>query len=120
MVALMVQQEAQLQMIRTSSDCAGDLDSDASHVPKFDGMVALARMTDDYTVNNRFGRKLVDSVGSKSIVIFYNEDDPMPYFRYDQLREGNFLCTEHAHLHRFILETGFRIDDPWDVLILEP
>ena len=45
----------------------------------------------------------------------------MPYFRYDQLRDGNFLCFEHAYMHLFLDGTiGFRIDDAKDVHIMEP
>ena len=56
-----------------------------------------------------------------SFVLFYNRGDPMPYFRYDQLRDGNFLCFEHAYMHFFLDGTmGFRIDDAKDVHIMEP
>lgn len=56
-----------------------------------------------------------------SFVLFYNRGDPMPYFRYDQLRDGNFLCFEHAYMHLFLDGTiGFRIDDAKDVHIMEP
>ena len=55
-----------------------------------------------------------------SYVLFHN-DDPKPYFRYDQLRDGNFLCYTHAYIHVFNDRTmGFRIDDPKEIHILEP
>ena len=45
----------------------------------------------------------------------------MPYFRYDQLRDGNFVCFEHAYMHLFLDGTmGFRIDNARDVHIMEP
>ena len=56
-----------------------------------------------------------------SYVLFHNDGDPKPYFRYDQLRDGNFLCYTHAHIHVFGDRTmGFRIDDPKEIHILEP
>ena len=56
-----------------------------------------------------------------SFVLFHNPGDPKPYFRYDQLRDGNFLCYMHAHIHVFNDRTmGFRIDDPKEIHILEP
>ena len=62
-----------------------------------------------------------DSEGFISFVLFHNDGDPRPYFRYDQLREGNFLCYEHAYMHYFLDDTvGFRIDDASEVRILEP
>ena len=56
-----------------------------------------------------------------SYVLFHNDGDPKPYFRYDQLRDGNFLCYMHAHIHVFNDRTmGFRIDDQKEIHILEP
>ena len=56
-----------------------------------------------------------------SYVLFHNPGDPWPYFRYDQLRDGNFLCYTQAHIHVFNDRTvGFRIDDPKEIHILEP
>lgn len=61
-----------------------------------------------------------DSKGTKSLVLFYNSDDPEPYFRYEQLRSGNFLCIEHAYLHSFLDGTvGFRINNVNQVHIIE-
>ena len=62
-----------------------------------------------------------DSQGETSFVLFYNEGQPTPYFHYNQLRDGNYLCYEHAHMHFFMDGTvGFRIDNPKDVHIMEP
>jgi hypothetical protein len=56
-----------------------------------------------------------------SFVLFHVQGSPAPYFRYEQLEEGNFLCYAHAHMHFFADGTvGFRVDEAEHVRIMEP
>ncbi|KAK7483873.1 hypothetical protein BaRGS_00024890 [Batillaria attramentaria] len=97
-------------------DRFSDLENDLHCLPDSQDVVAIARIIGNYFHFIRPGRRLEDSYGQKTYVLFHNPDDPMPYFRYDQLLEGNFFCLEHAHLHIFFDgSVGFRVDYPWDV-----
>lgn len=63
---------------------------------------------------------LQDIDGLRLRVLFYNEQRPEPYFSYEQLREGNFLCLANAMIHVFADSTvGFRVNDPSLVHIIE-
>lgn len=102
-------------------ECFRDLDTDLLGRPDTRGVVAVALITGVYPHVFRHGRSLQDSEGNASFVLFYNKEDPQPYFRYEQLRDGNFFCLEHAHLHFFADGTvGFRVDEPRHVHIMEP
>nr|KAG5690967.1 hypothetical protein BaRGS_027286 [Batillaria attramentaria] len=97
-----------------------DLGNDMYYQPDSRSVVSISRMTGVYPHFFRHGRCLEDAEGNSSFVLFYNREDPEPYFRYDQLRDGNYFCFEHAHLHFFADGTvGFRVDDPMHVHIME-
>ncbi|KAK7483859.1 hypothetical protein BaRGS_00024876 [Batillaria attramentaria] len=97
-----------------------DLDNDLSGVPAARDVVAVSRITGGYPHNFHQARSLEDAEGKPSYVLFYVLEDPMPFFRYDQLRPGTFFCMDRGFLHHFADKTvGFRVDHPSDVLLLE-
>ncbi|KAK7090338.1 uncharacterized protein [Littorina saxatilis] len=90
-------------------------------MPNAQRSVAVIRIKGVYPHFFRHGRCLEDADGMESFVLFHVNGDPMPYFRYEQLREGNFLCYQNAFIHFFLDGTvGFRIDNASEVHIMEP
>ncbi|XP_060083307.1 uncharacterized protein LOC132562576 [Ylistrum balloti] len=57
---------------------------------------------------------LQDKDGEEVYVGFYLQgDDPRPYFRWEDVTPGRFLCIQDPYIHRFLDQSvGIRVDDP--------
>lgn len=82
--------------------------------------VFLGRLSRPHPYEFRHGWYLEDSSGNEIRVYFYlDHDRPEPYFKWSQLKVGNFLCLEHAYIHVFLDgSTGFRVDEAGDVSVI--
>ncbi|KAL3843267.1 hypothetical protein ACJMK2_021209 [Sinanodonta woodiana] len=83
--------------------------------------VLLAWMTRVYP--HPFGRRAMyiqDENGEESYCIFYLEVPiPFPYFSWDDIRPGRYICIEEAFIHGFLDGTvGIRIEDPSCIRVL--
>ncbi|CAI9736891.1 Hypothetical predicted protein [Octopus vulgaris] len=61
-----------------------------------------------------------DTDGCNYIMIFYHqESDPYPYFSWDQLKVGTYICILEPELHYFLDgRVGFRINSTEEVRVL--
>ncbi|XP_076454442.1 uncharacterized protein LOC143289327 [Babylonia areolata] len=82
--------------------------------------VFLARLVKPHPYIFRHAWYLEDMKGQQVRIFFYLDHDvPEPYFRWQQLDVGNFVCLEHAYIHTFMDgTTGIRVDDACDVGII--
>ncbi|PVD18540.1 hypothetical protein C0Q70_21089 [Pomacea canaliculata] len=89
----------------TERDMCGDfrvpLRGEHASVPSTHPVVSECRMKEVSYHPFRYGRIVEDIDGLRLRVLFYNEQRPEPYFSYEQLREGNFLCLANAMIHVF-------------------
>ncbi|KAK3091213.1 hypothetical protein FSP39_017992 [Pinctada imbricata] len=62
-----------------------------------------------------------DVTGSELYIAFYlDDDDPSPYFTWDDVRPGRFICIENGRLRHFISgDTGIRIEEACNVSFID-
>ncbi|XP_071085093.1 uncharacterized protein [Haliotis cracherodii] len=68
----------------------------------------------------RHGVYVKDRVGRQTSLFFYLDfDNPDPYFTWDDLQPGNYICIKNPHLHIFLDgQAGLRIDEASSVKII--
>ncbi|XP_033760841.1 uncharacterized protein LOC117342732 [Pecten maximus] len=61
-----------------------------------------------------------DKTDKEMMVAFYLDyDDPTPYFRWQEVIPGNYLCVKNPYIHFFMDgQVGLRIDEPCLITIL--
>ena len=53
------------------------------------------------------------------VEFYLDYDNPAPFFSYQDITPGNYICLENACVHHFMDgTTGIRIDDPSEVHVL--
>ncbi|KAK3602121.1 hypothetical protein CHS0354_003154 [Potamilus streckersoni] len=70
---------------------------------------------------HQHGFYIKDKRGRQTIVLFYlDNDDPAPYFQWEDLYPGRFVCIICPTFHRLLDKwTGFRIRQPSEILMLK-
>ncbi|KAK3594343.1 hypothetical protein CHS0354_004697 [Potamilus streckersoni] len=82
--------------------------------------ILLAFITAFYPHIIRHGILIRDKKGEETHVLFYlDNDNPFPFFSWNDIRPGLYICFEEAFFHAFMDGTvGLRIEDASTVTIL--
>ncbi|XP_041358662.1 uncharacterized protein LOC121375303 [Gigantopelta aegis] len=88
--------------------------------PRNNSTILLARISRYHPYKRRHAVHIEDSLGQETFVMFYfDDDDPEPYFYWNLVTPGNYLCFRGPFFHHFVDgTTGIRIDDPSEVFII--
>ncbi|KAL3848317.1 hypothetical protein ACJMK2_019185 [Sinanodonta woodiana] len=83
--------------------------------------ILLAFVTAFHPYIMRHGIIIRDKKGEETHVLFYlDHDNPLPFFSWNDIRPGFYICFEEAFFHAFIDGTvGLRIEDASTVTMLK-
>lgn len=89
---------------------------------RFESNVLVGFMFKVHPYFMRHGVYLKDKNDGQLQVMFYVDyDNPLPYFTWDDITPGNYLCIRNASVHHFIDGSiGIRVDEACDVQIIRP
>ncbi|XP_064614987.1 uncharacterized protein LOC135479155 [Liolophura sinensis] len=93
----------------------------ASTLPDLQKTVLIAKIVRMDGHLFRHGIRIMDEVSEhRLVVLFYVKDDnPYPYFKWGDVRPGNYICVHAPAFHSFMDgQVGFRIDRANQVRIL--